>query len=184
MRRIGLPSMRRAARLVRPRRHDHRHGITSAFVGQRTPYWVAMTSPSATRRWHARTSGQAVHDDEAVEAHADTAEDAARPPAAPCRAPGRLAQLVEHRGDGLAGSGRDGLPSTMTFTPPARVPGRSTRNGAGSRWGGVPGEQLSHQTTGCRREADSGALVTGGMPYAGCTRIRPDHREMVGQIGP
>src|SRR6476646_1143498 len=129
--------MRRAARLVRPRprplSRDH-----PAFVGQTHAVLggddVAVSN-QALARSHIR---EAVYNDEAVEAHADTAEDAARPPAAPCRAPGRLAQLVEYRGDGLAapGSARAPVHGDVHATRPR--PGRSTRNGAGSRWGGVP----------------------------------------------
>src|SRR6476469_7418397 len=101
--------MRRAARLARPRPRprprDHPACVeqTHAVLGGDR---VAVSNQALARShvW------KAVHNDEAVEAHADTAEDAARPPAAPCRAPGRLAQLVEYRGDGLAAPGSDRAP--------------------------------------------------------------------------
>src|SRR5690242_12211526 len=101
--------MRHAARPVRPRPRppslDHLTivGQAHAVLGGDD---VAIGN-KALARPHVR---EAVDNDEAVKAHADTAEDATRPPAAPGRAPGCLAQLVEYCGDGLAGPGGDRAP--------------------------------------------------------------------------
>jgi hypothetical protein len=134
MRRIVLQSMQRAARLVQPR-PPRPSRVTPPSSGRRTPYWVAMTSPSATRRWHARTSGRPF----------TTMRQSKHTPIPQKMPRGRPLRRVV-RQDVWPSSWSTaatvwplravtGLPSTVMFTPPAR--GWAGRRGTAPGRGGA-----------------------------------------------
>ena len=180
-------------------RTGRRARLTSTPPGSR----CAAACPAATGTRQARWSGPAVDLDEAVEADADPAEQAARPAAAPGRAPGPDARVGQGGADALPGprasagarrARRGRARRGVRFSGHRRAPGpgrpgrpaskRSGRNGCRSSSGVRPVRAWREQRARPDAEADAGALVPAGVPQPGRAGVGADDREVVGAVGP
>ena len=137
--------------------------------------------------------GPAVDGHQAVEAHADAAEQPARRPPTRVVRQRRTPAAMQRGADGLAGLERD-RPSversnadaaSVTPTPSARLgePVRA-RSGVGSSPAARPAISSASSAAGRRGQADAGALVPAGVPEPGDPRVGADHRQMVRAVRP